>query len=158
MTLRSFRPGAIGPPLAVAAISVAALAWFDRIWIPTQQQYVNERNLRALRTISTQIKTKVDNFDQAIDHAIDSFPVGQEDDGLMQKYVKLFSPELEFVTLDPKHPAWAKVTAGDPPNVRIQRDEGRNYLYLGYRHEKDHRSDRQPVTLIARGDLDKVTA
>ena len=72
MDLRFFRLRAIGPPLAVAAISVAALVWFDRIWIPTQQQYLNERNLRALRTISAQIKAKVDNFDQAIDHAIDS--------------------------------------------------------------------------------------
>jgi hypothetical protein len=72
MNLRSLRLRAVGPPLAVAAICAAALFWFDRIWIPAQQQYLNERNLRALRTISTQFKAKVDNFDQAIDHAIDS--------------------------------------------------------------------------------------
>ena len=158
MNLRSFRLRTIGPPLAVAALSATALVWFDRIWIPTQQQYINERNLRALRTISAQIKTKVDNFDQALDHAIDSFPVAQQGDDLLQKYVKLFSPELEIVTVNPTPSARTRVAVGDPPNVRIQRDEGHTYLYLGYRHEKEHREGRQTVTLIARGDLDKVTA
>ncbi len=159
MNLRSLRLRAVGPPLAVAAICAAALFWFDRIWIPTQQQYLNERNLRALRTISTQIKAKVDNFDQAIDHAIDSFPIEDGNADLqkdLQKYVKLFSPELEIVTFDRKSPAWTKVTPGDPPNVRIQRDEGRNYLYLGYLHEKAHRTGSTPIALIARGDIDKV--
>jgi hypothetical protein len=160
MNLRSLRLRAVGPPLAVAAICAAALFWFDRIWIPAQQQYLNERNLRALRTISTQIKAKVDNFDQAIDHAIDSFPTHgnasfQKD---LQRYVKLFSSELEIVTFDTRSPE-ATVTPGDPPNVTIQRDEGRNYLYLGYRHEKAHRTGQQTaVELIARGDIDKATA
>ena len=159
MNLRSLRLRAVGPPLAVAAICAAALFWFDRIWIPAQQQYLNERNLRALRTISTQIKAKVDNFDQAIDHAIDSFPIEEGNADLqknLQKYVKLFSPELEIVTFDRKSPAWTKVTPGDPPNVRILRDEGRNYLYLGYLHEKAHRTGSTPIALIARGDIDKV--
>jgi len=159
MNLRSLRLRAVGPPLAVAAICAAALFWFDRIWIPAQQQYLNERNLRALRTISTQFKAKVDNFDQAIDHAIDSFPIEDGNAGLqkdLQKYVKLFSPELEIVTFDRKSPAWANVTPGDPPNVRIQRDEGHNYLYLGYLHEKAHRTGSTPIALIARGDIDKV--
>ena len=161
MNLRSLRLRAVGPPLAVAAICAAALFWFDRIWIPAQQQYLNERNLRALRTISTQIKAKVDNFDQAIDHAIDSFPTHGGNAGFqqdLQKYVKLFSSELEIVTFDTQSPA-AKVTPGDPPNVTIQRDEGRNYLYLGYRHEKAHRTGQNtPIELIARGDIDQATA
>jgi hypothetical protein len=161
MNLRSLRLRAVGPPLAVAAICAVSLFWFDRIWIPAQQQYLNERNLRALRTISAQIKAKVDNFDQAIDHAIDSFPTHggnasfQQD---LQRYVKLFSSELEIVTFDTASPA-AKVTPGDPPNVTIQRDEGRNYLYLGYRHEKAHRTGQNtPIELIARGDIDQATA
>ena len=156
MDLHFFRLRAVGPPLAVAAVSVAALVWFDKIWIPAQQQYLNERNLRVLRTISAQIKAKVDNFDQAIDHAIDSFPIENGNVELFQKYVKLLSSELEIVTADPKHPAFAKVTPWDPPNVRIQRDDGRNYLYIGYRHDSEHRG-RPPITLIARGDLDQVT-
>ena len=160
MNLRSLRLRAVGPPLAVAAICAAALFWFDRIWIPTQQQYLNERNLRALRTISAQIKAKVDNFDQAIDHAIDSFPTQGGNASLqrdLQRYVKLFSPELEIVTFDTNSPA-AKVTPGDPPNVTIQRDEGRNYLYLGYLHEKAHRTGLTRIELIARGDIDQATA
>jgi len=35
------RLGVIGPPLAVAAALVAALVWFDKVWIPAQQQYLN---------------------------------------------------------------------------------------------------------------------
>ena len=128
MGLRMSRLRAIGPPLAVATLSVAALVWFDKIWMPAQQQYLNERNLRVLRTISAQIKAKVDNFDQALDHAIDSFPIEDGNVDLLQKYVKLLSPELEIVTSDPKNPAFAKVTPWDPPNVTIQRDEGHNYL------------------------------
>lgn len=137
---------------------VAALVWFDKVWIPTEQQYFNERNLRALRTISAQIKGRVDNFDLALDHAIDSFRVEDGNGDLLPNYVKLFSPELEIVTFDPKHPAWTKVTPGDPPNARIQRDEGRNYLYLGYRHEIEHRKGQLPVSLVARGDIDELAA
>jgi hypothetical protein len=153
--LRAFRLRTIGPPLAVAALSVAALAWFDRVWIPTQQQYLNERNLRALRTISAQIKAKVDNFDQAIDHAIDSFPIQDRNNKLLQKYVKLFSPELEIVTFDMARAA-TKVTPGEPPSVRIQRDEGRNYLYINYEHEAEHRGIRSPISLMARADIEQL--
>ena len=42
-------------PLTVAAAGIAALAFYDLIWIPAQQRYFNERNLRLLRTISAQI-------------------------------------------------------------------------------------------------------
>ena len=155
---RSLRLGAIGPPLAVAAALVAALVWFDKVWIPAQQQYLNERNLRVLHIISGQIKAKVDNFDLAIDHAIDSFPIQNGNSHLLQRYVKLFSPELEIVTFDPKSDAWKSVPPADPPNVQIERDEGRNYLYLGYLHEAEHRKGQSPVKLIARGDIDQVAA
>jgi hypothetical protein len=162
--LRGLRLGAIGPPLAVAAALVAALVWFDKFWIPAQQQYLNERNLRALRTISEQIKAKVDNFDLAIDNALDSFEIqkGEIQKGnseLLQRYVKLFSPELEIVALfDPNRPPEGSVTAGDPPNVLIKRDEGRNYLYVGYLHQTAHREGQSPVALIARGDIERIAA
>ena len=123
LNLRSLRFGAIGPPLAVAAVCAAALVWFDRIWIPAQQQYLNERNLRSLRTIAAQIKAKVDNFDQALDHTVDS-PDAKLDvkshGADLQKYVKLFSPELEIVATDKGNPAWTKVRKGDPPSVTIR--------------------------------------
>jgi hypothetical protein len=137
---------------------VAGLAWFDRVWIPTQQQYVNERNLRALRTISDQIKAKVDNFDLAIDHAIDSFPIEDGNHEHLRQYVKLFSPELEIVTFNPNEPAGRHLTPADPPNVRIVRDEGRSYLYLGYRHDKHRKGQAEVTKLIARGDIERVAA
>ena len=73
------------PVLAVAAVSVAALVWFDKVFIPTQQQYLNERNLRTLRTISGQLKAKVDSFDQSIDHAIELFPIPDGAPELLKK-------------------------------------------------------------------------
>ena len=107
MVLRALRLRSVGPPIAVAAMSVAALVWFDKVWIPAQQQYLNERNLRSLKTVAAQIKAKVDNFELAIDHAIDSFP-GLPGTNDLQKYVKLFSPELEVV--DAARPAAKTVT------------------------------------------------
>ena len=35
---------------------------------------------------------------------------------------------------DPDVADGANVIPGDPPNVRLQRTEGRNYLFLGYKH------------------------
>ena len=156
--IHSFRLRAIGPPLAVAALSVAALVWFDRVFIPTQQQYLNERNLRTLRTISAQLKAKVDSFDLSIDHAIDSFPIQQGQPDLLKKYVKLFAPELEIVMVNPDSADATHVTPGDPPNVRLQRTEGRNYLFLGYKHEAEHRSTLPAVKLVARVDIEQVAA
>ena len=47
-------------PASVAIGSILVLAWYNFVWIPAQQRYLNERNLRVLRTISAQIKAKVD--------------------------------------------------------------------------------------------------
>ena len=149
------RLSTIGPPLAVAAASAALLVWFDKGWIPARQRYFNERNLRTLRTISTQIKTKVDSFPPALDHAIDSaFSSGGA--AALKQYVKLFSQEqLEVVSVDPERPT---ITPDDPPNVRTQREDGKNYVYLAYKHEAEHRRGLPPVTLIARADIENVVA
>ncbi|HJZ76015.1 MAG TPA: hypothetical protein VKE51_29975 [Vicinamibacterales bacterium] len=154
--LRAFRLGAVAPPLAVAAVSAAVLVWFGKAWIPAQQRYFNERNLRTLRSISSQIKANVDGFDPALDHAIDSSKREHGDKGdALQQFVKLFSQgQLEIVAVNPEKPA---VRPGDPPNVRIQRVEGRNYLYLGYNHE-EHRTGVPAISVIARADLDLLVA
>src|SRR5262245_8645042 len=95
--------------------------------IPDKQRYLDERNIRLLRTIGAQIKVKVNYFDQAIDNAIESFDhtdaVALSKD--LPAYVKLFAPDLEIVdttTIDGPKPEFT-----DPPRVKIVLDEGRHY-------------------------------
>jgi hypothetical protein len=146
-------------PVGVAVAFILALAWYGFYWIPAQQRYLNESNLRVLRTMSAQIKARVDNFDQAIDHAIDSFPTSIEGTAF-QDYVRAFAPDLEILNKPKVAPVDHQGVehlvfrrAGDPPRVVVRRDEGRNFLYLGYYHEDDH-----PVTVIARSDIENVAA
>jgi hypothetical protein len=40
--------------------------------------------------------------------------------------------------------------ANDPPCIRVLRDEGRNYLYLGYKHKG--------TKVVARANLETVVA
>ena len=142
--------------MAVAAVFVALVLWFDRVWIPSQQQYLNERNLRTLRTISAQVKARIDNFDQAIDHAIDSFRFeDQADRDPLNRYVKLYAKELEILEVNPEAGGDLVVRPANPPHVRVQRDDGRSYLYVGYRHKIEHQKNFE---LIARSDVDQVVA
>src|SRR6476661_6097926 len=87
-------------PVAFALAATLWLAWFNFVQIPTTERYLNERNLRLLRTIGGQIKARVDNFDQAIDNALDSLNVDKLDTDAMAhfgEYVRLFAPEIEIV-------------------------------------------------------------
>jgi hypothetical protein len=145
-------------PGGVALAALACLAFYNFVRIPAQQQYLNERNLRLLRTSGAQIKSKIDNFDLAIDHAIDSFPNEAAADRLGD-YVKLFAPELEiqqFSRARPIKPDAPEVeksavkSAGDPPRITIQRDEGTNYIYLGYK--------RRSTIVLAKADIEEVVA
>jgi hypothetical protein len=145
-------------PLGVAIVSIAALAWYGLEQIPAQQQYLNERNLRLLRTLGEQIRSKVNNFDGAIDHAKDSFR-DPNIEGL-GKYVRLFAPELEILEtarLDKDKSSFEYQLfqkAGDPPVVDVQRDEGRNYLYLAAKPS----SHVPPASVLARTDIEKIAA
>jgi hypothetical protein len=150
-------------PLTVAAAGIAALAFYDLIWIPAQQRYFNERNLRLLRTLSAQIKAKVDNFDQSIDHAMESEKVADlahakpVEYRKFQEYVKTFAPDLEVLDKG-DHSAGADLVRrlpGDPPRVTIQRDEGTNYLYLGYKHSL---SPSKSVVVVARSNIEEVVS
>ena len=76
MRFRAIHLRAILLPLAVAVASIALVAWYGFVKIPAQQRYITDRNLRLLKTKSAQIKSKVDNFDLSVDHAIDFFPRG----------------------------------------------------------------------------------
>jgi hypothetical protein len=154
----------------VAAASAALLVWFDKAWIPAQQRYFNERNLRTLRTISTQVKARVDGFAPALDHAIDSaFSSQSGADAALQRYVKLFSQDLEIISVQAQptpEPAAVSATLREPPSVQIRRADGRNYVYLWYRHDAEHGNGVLPlwstasndIELIARADVEQAIA
>jgi len=119
-------------PAGVALISIGMLAWYGMYWIPAKQRYLDERNIRLLRTIGAQIKVKVNNFDQAIDNAIESFdPRARGLSKDFQAYVRLFTPDLEIID---SGDAPRELGFDDPPRVKVVLDEGRHYLYLGYSH------------------------
>src|SRR3979490_1490736 len=118
MTVRGIQLRVVLIPLTVAAVLVAAIMWYRLLWIPGQQQYLNERNARILRTIAVQIASKVDNFDQGLDNAMDFWgstdgqnakAAGNGED--FSNYVRLFAPDVEAITIEGsvvKHP-------DDPP-------------------------------------------
>jgi len=140
-------------PVAVALISIGALAWYGVYWIPAKQRYLDERNVRLLRTIGAQIKVKVNNFDQAIDNAIESFDPGSR--GISRKfpaYVKLFAPDLEIID---SAEVDLGLKFGDPPRVKVVLDEGKQYLYLGYSHGVETSGGkRETKHVIARADIE----
>src|SRR5262249_16988320 len=146
-------------PAGVALSAVLALVWFNFVQIPKIGRYLNERNFRELRTIGAQIKSKVDNLDQAIDNAIDSFDDSNDKD-LFPNYVRLFAPEIDVLQflrngdtapqLDSFVESQVLKSVNDPPRIMIERDEGRNFLYLGYR--------RNGHKVLAKVDIEKVIA
>jgi hypothetical protein len=164
VNVRSVQLRALLLPLCVAIASMAALAWYGFVWIPSQQKYLNERNFRLLRTLGAQIKTKVDNFDGALDHALKSLDGGDKLSSL-KELVRRFAPDLEVLAVTEHPPAMQDPPsleqsvlsrAGDPPRVQLQRDEGRNYLYLGLKQKLGH--GQQTVFVLAKADLENATA
>jgi hypothetical protein len=141
-------------PVGVAVISIGALAWYGMYWIPAKQRYLDERNVRLLRTIGVQIKVKVNNFDQAIDNAIESFEPDptRPNSKDFQAYVRLFTPDLEIIDPADDHP---KLDFADPPVVKVVLDEGKHYLYLGYSHGVERNGGaREKKPVIARADIE----
>ncbi len=148
MAIRGVQFRAIALPVCVAIVSVTALTWYRLMWIPGQETYLNERNLRTLHTTARQITDKLDNFDVAIDHARESLDEG-ESPARLARYLPLLAPELEIVDAAERARLKDTIEAADPPRVAVQRDEGRTYLYLAY--QRDNQSP-----LYARADLERT--
>src|SRR5437762_2614635 len=98
MAFRGLQLRAVLVPLAVAAFLVGALSWYGAYYIPQQAQYLNERNSRLLSTIGLEVQSKVDNFDLAVDHAVESFEQADLAGEPFKRYVKLFATDLEIET------------------------------------------------------------
>jgi len=161
VALRDIRLGAFLVPLAVAILPVSVLLWYGLVHIPANQSYLNERNFRLLMTVSGNIRTKVNSFDSAIDHAVESFPV---DDGTekLRQGVHLFAQELDVLQVVLGHAPVSDTgdieqtmlsEASDPPRIRLDRDEDRTYLYLGAKLDA---SETSTVRVVARADIGAV--
>ena len=182
MTIRGIQLRAVLIPVGVAVFSIAALAWYGFVYIPSQQRYLNERNIRLLRTLGAQIRSKVNNFDQAMDHAVESFsvkgkpidPRKDKDRDELREYVKGFAPELDVLEKAEEVEMLEKASASagpdkggkpfslfdDPPRVKIVNDEGTHFLYLFY--ERAFRPDSIEKTvkiqLGVKADIESVVA
>src|SRR6267143_6134430 len=182
MTIRGIQLRAVLIPVGVAVFSIAALAWYGFVYIPSQQRYLNERNIRLLRTLGAQIRSKVNNFDQAMDHAVESFiingkpiaPEKDQDRHELREYVKGFAPELDVLEKAEESEMLEKASASagpdkggkpfslfdDPPRVKIVNDEGTHFLYLFY--ERAFRPDSIEKTvkiqLGVKADIESVVA
>lgn len=148
---------AILVPVGVAILAIAALSWYGLSWIPAQQRYLHERNSRLLRTIASQVRSKIDNFDQSVDHALESFEIASDEDPAtlrkLNRYVKLFAPALEILDGTSGE---AIVEFDDPPRIKVRLDEGRHYLYLGFKHWMNRNGHALAVRVRAKTDIDRV--
>jgi hypothetical protein len=133
--IRGLQLRAIALPIGVAALSIAALAWYRFMWIPGQETYLNERNLRALQTTAKQIKTKVENFDLAIDHTFESTHDGDQYLAVVKRNLPLLAPELTIIENAEGQKLIPAAEASDPPRIAIERDEGRTVMFLAYQRE-----------------------
>jgi hypothetical protein len=162
---RGNRLVAVLVPVAVAIIPISLLIWYDVKRIPSREEYLNQRNLRLLTTLSGVIEGKIDSFDGALDNAVKSFqfrdiknPDLRRD--RFEQGLKLFVPELDVTRLVlTKAEAEGEdiddqmlAVADDPPAVRVRRDEGRYYLYLGAKLADES------IWITARTDLNALLA
>ena len=169
MALGGMRFRAFLVPLAVSIVPISVLIWYGRVHIPQQEAYLNERNLRLLMTLAGKVKTKVDNFDSAVDHAIGSLtdkdcgPGDRRCIDHLGDLMQLFAPELQIVTMQTgtsvvgERSEIAKLAlddASDPPRIRIDRDEGRSLVYLGA--SLDPHSNGKPLQVVVRADIESV--
>ena len=172
MTIHGIQLRAILFPVGVAVLSIAALSWYGLVWIPAQQQYLTERNIRLMSTMSLQIQTKVNSFDLAIDNALESFQLKNGDRAeewkTFRRYVKLFAPELEIQLpteseqklsdkkgiQEPVEPIYT-----DPPRVEIEFDEGKRFVFLFYSHNYESEGHIDPeLHISAKTDIGLVVS
>jgi hypothetical protein len=160
------RLGAFLVPLAVSAVPVGVLVWYGLVHIPSQERYLNERNLRLLMTVSGNIAAAVDNFDNAIDHGVASFWRKGRNEAKQQENlaagVRKFAPELEILTATTESPKQTAAggsdeellkNANDPPYIRLSRDEGHWSLDVAARIAVDKDT---VLRVLAKADIENV--
>src|SRR5262249_6330201 len=147
-------------PTVITILSAVAVLLYGFWWIPKQQRELNERNFRILIAQSARIKAKVDNFDSVLDHAV--VALGGWDKIHTAKrlgaFIRTLTPDLEILDDDDSTfgARRARELAEDPPTILIERDEGANYLYLGFKHrDPAHKSG---ITVVARANAEDIAS
>jgi hypothetical protein len=166
MTIRGVQLRAILIPVGIAVFSILSLSWYGFVYIPSQQRYLNERNIRLLRILGAQIASKVNNFDGAMDNAVQSFraqskPIDSSTRKEFGQYVSQFIPELSVLDQPDEDEVLRKSEQhadmfDDPPRVQIVLDEGTHYLYLFYKLRVDVAAPPAFVKFSAKADIEKL--
>jgi len=116
-------------PVGVALFPIGVLLWYGLVHIPAQEAYLNARNLRLLTTLSAAIQAKIESFDGALDHAVESFDPSEDkvsDQGRQQALtdgVHLFARDLDILKVDsgPRSAApGATQNVGTPSDIESQ--------------------------------------
>jgi len=145
-------------PASVGLILLVAVGWYNFFWLPDTHRYLDDRNFRALKTLSEQIRLGINNFDKMMDNAADS---GISNDKL-QDYLSHVAPQLEKPDDEETESIIGKGDSsnyGDPPKISVVADEGTHFLYMAFKRtvEAPVRSTRhKQVRYAIRTDLDKL--
>jgi hypothetical protein len=115
-------------PAAIGLLLLSAIAFYNLSVLPRERAYLDERNFRALKTLSNQIFQSINNFDKMVDNATSA---GLKEKSL-QTYFKNQSSHLEeFSYQDSKQIVGDDY--GDPPKIAVATDEGTHFLYLAFK-------------------------
>jgi hypothetical protein len=157
MAKAASRLGIVVVVIAIGLVVVCAIAWYDFVWVASQKRYFNERNFRVLKTLSTQIQSKIDGYDKIMDHALDSCdgkgPACKKNLG---EIFRTLCPDLRYVSEDDREEEHASVDMlppDDPPVLQIKRDQGRVFLYLAL--QRGH-SEAEKVDIVTKADVSEI--
>jgi hypothetical protein len=135
-------------PASIGLILVAAIGWYNLLWLPSQQRYLDDRNLRVLKTLSEQLRLSIAAFDKMMDNAADS---GIQSESL-QAYLKNVAPQLEKADENESKQIVGE-DYGDPPKVAVAMDEGTSFLYMAFQRASSRYAIRTDLSKL----IDKLS-
>ncbi len=119
-------------PAIIGLLIVIAAGWYNLVWLPSEQKYLDDRNFRTLTTLSDQISASINTFDKMLDHASDSGVTSEMLPGYLQKV----APQLRALE-DSQDQQVIGGDYGDPPNMTVSSDEGTHFLYLAFQRNRE---------------------
>ena len=130
-----------------------ALCWYHFAWVASRRDYFRRRDFRQLATLSGQIQTKIDNFDNIMDHSWGSIK-----DWSGEKRAAYFTnvgSDLEYQDKDDLPLNVRGMPANDPPSLAIERDEGDYFLFFALA-TPDLKNSGPAPTLYTRSSVEKL--
>jgi hypothetical protein len=133
-------------PAVIGLLLLIAIAFYNLSVLPGERAYLDERNFRALKTLSNQIFQSINTFDKMVDNAT---AAGLKS-GSLQTYFKNQSSHLEEFSYQDSKPIVGD-DYGDPPKIAVATDEGTHFLYLAFKR-------KELPKFVIRTDLEKLIA